>query len=562
MKVSISWLKELVSLNCSVRELVILLPQRTIGIKETTGQYIELDMKGYNRADLLSLRGVAREIFAVTGSKLAFEEPQEAKFVWNQAQLPISIVEIQKPPLSPFYTITKITGLKVKKSPSEWVKKLEESGMRSVNNITDITNLVMLEFGQPLHAFDARAVKDESISVRTAGKSERITTLDRRVRDLEQSDLLIADPQNALGLAGVMGGKDSEVNQTTTTILLEAAIFDPVSIRKTAARLSLPSEASKRFQHGLTKKRLLQALNAAIKMYQDLGGQVISVTMKGNFEDVQKQIILTENKLKNLVGIKIPPSQVESYLKNLGFHPKGAPSNYWRVTVPYWRLDVEIEEDVIEEVTRMYGYEKIPAQKVTESKPLQKEDPIFKLIPDLKSKLANLGLTEVQTYSFYSTQVLEALSTDKKGLVKIANPISSETQYLKDTLWPSLAEVVGKNIRKGFKDIAIFEIGKVFQPSSSGNPLEYYKLAIALCNKTDNPLSELHLLAKSILTSLGVNLKHSPDVHSQMNFHPKRFLFIEKDSKQIGQAAEVHLRVLNKLGIEKRVAVLEMNLHG
>lgn len=554
MKVSISWLKELVTLNCPLEALTSLLPQRTIGIKEMTDQYIELDMKGYNRADLLSLRGVAREIVATTSSKLAFEEPQEPEFVWNQDQLPNSKVEIQNPKLCPFYTITKITGLKVEKSPLEWVKKLAESGMRSVDNITDITNLIMLEYGQPLHAFDSRAVKEESIYVRTAKEGERLTTLDGRVRDLKQSDLLIADPQNALGLAGVMGGKDSEVSKTTTTILLEAAIFDPVSIRKTATRLGLASEASKRFQHGLTKKGLLQALNAAIKMYQQVGGQAISVTMKGNFEDSQKQIILTKNKLKDLVGIEILPDQVESYLKSLGFHLKDTPSNSWVVTVPYWRLDVKIEEDVIEEVIRMYGYEKIPAEVVSASKPYQKEDPVFKIINNFKNKLLNLGLTEMQTYSFYSTLVLEALNSDKKGLVKIANPISSQTEYLRENLWPNLVEVVGKNIKKGFKDIAIFEIGKAFSLGQDDNPMENYRLSMALMNDSDNPVTELYQIAQSLNSHLG-----SGNVDSTF-FHPKRYMIVEKDSKKVGELAEVHLRILNKLGIEKRVAILEIEI--
>lgn len=560
MKISISWLKELINLNCSLEEVLDLLPKRSIGIKEVTGGYFELDMKGYNRTDLLSLRGVAREIAAISGSKLTFGEPEEAKFVWNQTELPASQVEIQNPKLCYFYTITKITGLQVEKSPELWVKKLAESGMRSVDNITDITNLIMLEYGQPLHAFDAAKVKDEGIFVRCAKEGERITTLDGRMRDLNQSDLLIADSQNVLGLAGVMGGKDSEVSKTTTTILLEAAIFDPVTIRKTATLLGLVSEASKRFQHGLTKKGLLQALNAAIRMYQQLGGQVVSVTIKGEFRDGQKQITLTKNKLKDLVGIDIPSNQVENYLKSLGFHlpsaslraSKGAPSNGREVTVPYWRLDVKLPEDLVEEVTRMYGYEKIPAKKVAKSKPLQLEDPIFKLIFNLKKKLVSSGLTEVQTYSFYSTLILEALNS--KNLVEIANPISSQTQYLKDHLWPNLMEVVGKNLRKGVKNTAIFEIGKAFEVSS-GRPLENYRLAVAICDG-DNPLAQMYLLAQKILNPLGAKLIHPP---GDQIFHPKRFYSIQKD-RQEGVLAEVHLQVLHKLGISKRVAIMEIKL--
>lgn len=552
MKVSISWLKELVDLNCSVEELVNLLPLRTIGTKEVTEDFIELDMKGYNRADLLSMRGVATEVAAITGSKTLFEEPQEAEFAWNQARLPNTKVEVKDPKLCPFYCLAKIEGLRVGPSSETWVKKLDGSGIRTVNNIADVTNLIMLEYGQPLHSFDADKVPGEEIIVRTATAGEELITLDGKKRTLAPTNLLITDQQKALGLAGVIGGENSEVTNSTKTILLEAAIFDPVNIRKTAINQGLTSEASKRFQHGLTKIRLLQALNAAIKMYEEQGGKVTAVTIVGDFEDKVKKITLTKSKLEDLVGVKFEDKQVEAYLQGLGFTlaSQGPALRAWEVTVPYWRLDIELEEDLIEEVARMYGYEKIPAQKVSESKPLQKEGPIFKTISDLRSKLVEQGLTEVQTYSFYSTAVLNALDANKQKLVKVANPISAETEYLRENLWPNLVEVVGRNIRKGFKDIAIFEIGKSFQTDQAGNPQEEYKLAITLCNDSDNPLEELISMTKSLGLDFALKDAPLPGISKEL-FHPKRF---------IGSLVEVHLRVLNKLGIEERIAVLEIEL--
>jgi len=571
MKISIPWLKELVDLNCSVGELINLLPLRSVSIKEVIGDSVELDMKGYNRADLLSLRGVAREVSAITGSKTQFGEPEEAKFVWNNKDLPSTKVTVEDSKLCPFYCIAKIEGLKVDPSREYWVKKLAESGFRSVDNITDVTNLIMQEYGQPMHAFDAKAVKDEEIIVRTAKKGERITTLDGKTRDLETADLLIADSLNALGIAGVMGGKDSEINSATSAILLEAAIFDPVNIRKTSTRLGLTSEASKRFQHGLTKKRLLQALDAAIKMYQQLGGKLTAVTMVGDFEDKVRKVTLTKKKLEELVGIKFEDREVADYLEKLHFKLASHSSSgnvVWEVEPPYYRLDIDIEEDVIEEVARMYGYEKIPSKEVPKTKPLQKEDLIFKTISDLKEKLVKEGLTEVQTYSFYSTNLITALDWDdqkEKLLVKVANPISQETEYLRQSIWPNLVETVGKNMRKGYKDIGIFEVGKAFSVDPDGKPTEDYRLAIALCNGTDNPLAELYQMAKDLESHLGgVTFKqtHPPKVVAHL-FHPTR---------HIGGLAEVHLRMLNKLGIseasssqklgvEKRVAVMEIEIN-
>lgn len=562
MKVSLSWLKKLVDSNIPYEELINLLPLRSISIKEVVGGSMELDMKGYNRADLLSMRGVAYEIAAITGSKTLFKESEEAEFIWNQEKLPDTKVTISNPEFAPFYCIAKIEGLQVGKSSPEWVKKLEESGIRSVDNVTDVTNLVMLEYGQPLHAFDADRIHNEEIIVRVAKKGEALTTLDGKKRKLTDNDLLITDPKKPIGIAGVMGGENSEVTQSTQTILLEAAIFDPVNLRRTATELGLPSEAAKRFQHGLTKKRLLQALSAALRMYEVMGGKLVAITLVGNFEDEVKKVNLTREKLKLVVGIEFDDMKVEEYLKKLHFEIKKKESG-WEVTPPYFRLDIEIEEDVIEEVARMYGYEKIPSKEVLGVEPLQNEDPIFKKIQDLKNKLMNLGLTEVQTYSFYSTAVLEAfgfMNSMKDALVKIANPISSETEYLRQSIWPNLVEVVGRNLRQRYQDIAIFEIGKAYEVDESGNPTENYSLSIALCNGSDNPVSELYQIAHEITNTLGVNLIHPPGDRTLNLYHPKRSLVIEKDDKQIGDLSEVHLRVLNKLGIEKRVAVLEISI--
>jgi phenylalanyl-tRNA synthetase beta chain len=265
MKVSINWLKELVKINKPLSELIEEINMKTIGTKEVTDKFIELDMKGYNRADLLSMRGVAYEVASLLESEVQFKEPTEKDFIWAGKNLPGLDVEIKDEDASPFYALAKIEGLKVSPSPKPYEEKLEDSGFRSVNNIADITNLVMLEYGQPLHAFDADTVSEEKVIVRMARDGEEIKTLDGKLRKLTKSDLLITDPKKAIGIAGVMGGENTEVTDKTQTILLEAAIFTPKGLRKTATRLGLQSEASKRFYHGLTKRRLLQSLNAAVR---------------------------------------------------------------------------------------------------------------------------------------------------------------------------------------------------------------------------------------------------------------------------------------------------------
>src|SRR3989344_2126137 len=246
MKISLSWLKELVDFKLNPKELADQLSLKSIGVKQITSDYIELDLT-YNRGDLLSLRGVAREISAITNSELIFKEQSPL-----QSNLPQTPVKVENSKLCPFYAVARIENLKVEQSNETWVKRLSESGIRSVNNIADITNLIMIEFGQPMHAFDSDSIGvdasgNRKIIVRCAKKGEKIKTLDGKQRQFETSDLLITDSEKAVGIAGVMGGENSEVSYSTTSIFLEAAIFDPISIRKTSTRLGLVSEASKRF---------------------------------------------------------------------------------------------------------------------------------------------------------------------------------------------------------------------------------------------------------------------------------------------------------------------------
>ena len=558
MKVSIYWLKELVDLKVSIEALVKLIPLRTIGLKDVTNDFIELDMKAYNRADLLSLRGVAREVTAITNSKITFADEIIQKF-----DLPKTKVSVEDSNLCPVYCIAKIEGLKSASSNPDWVKKLESSSMRPVNNIADVTNLIMLEYGQPMHSFDADKVKAETLVVRTAAKGETLRTLDDKIRNLDQSDLLIADPEKPLGIAGVMGGKDSEASDSPNTILLEAAIFNPVSIKKTTQRHVLYSEASKRFQHGLTKTNLLQALSSAIKMYEGLGGKLTALTLTGNLGDEQKTIQLNQEKVNSLIGIEIPQEKIEQSLRSLGFSPKRAGANVihlegglaWHVQVPYWRLDINIEEDLIEEIARMYGYEKIPAEELPGELPEKIDQSLPNLIYDLKKSLVDNGLTEVQTYSFYSSQTIENCKFRNENLVKVANPISSETEYMRNYLWPNLVEVIAKNLKQGFKDIAIFEIGKVYNPKNGDLPEEIYHLSIALMNGTENPIQELSVIANEVKQSLSLNRKIATVATLPRNdtpFHPTR---------KTDNMAEVHPRILNKFGIDKRVAIMEIEIN-
>ena len=571
MKVSLNWLNELVDYQLSSDDLASKLSLTSIGVKQQTQDYLELDLT-YNRGDLLSLRGVAYEVSAITNSPLKFLSQRVEDFVWVGQNLPKTPVEIAQPELAQIQCVARIENLKVGVSSQEVVKKLNDSGMRSVDNITDITNLIMLEFGQPLHSFDASTVKDETIIVRRAKEGEQITTLDNKLRKLTANDIVLADTQKPLDVAGVMGGKDTEIKDSTNTILLSASLFNPIMVRTTSKKLGLHSEASRRFQHGLSPMRLLQALDAAIRLYQGLGGKLTAITLTGDFSQVEKAINLSMEKVNKLLGLKLDEAVITDCLKKLSFSVNKIDSDLpagrqgiLEVHPPYFRLDINIEEDLIEEIARMYGYEKIEGAKLQDEDIPKLDQSLPNFIYTLKLKLKELGLTEVNTYSFYSSAVLEAIKspkTDVKDYLKVANPLSSETETLRMDLWPNLLEVISKNIKKGYKDIGIFEVGKIYFRSPEGKPAEKYTLSIALMNDSDNPLEEL----VSIFQKLSlVNINPAKDLpagrqETSTLFHPKRILDIQKDNLRIGGAGEVHLKLLNKLGIEKRVAVLEINI--
>ncbi|MBI2593279.1 hypothetical protein HYW44_01385, partial [Candidatus Daviesbacteria bacterium] len=368
MKVSISWLKELVEIKKPLKDLMGEINMKTIGTKEVTDKFIELDMKGYNRADLLSMRGVAYEVSSLFGSEVKFEE--ESNFVWETRNLPQTPVEIKEPQLAQIQCVAKIEGLKVQKSSADWIKKITDSGMRPVNNIADVTNLIMLEYGQPLHAFDASTVEDDAINVRRAKEGEEITTLDGKTRKLASSDIVLADTKKALDIAGVMGGKDTEIKDTTSTILLSASLFNPEYVKKTSHKLKLQSEASKRFYHGLTKKRLFQSLNRAILMFEKLGGKLTALTLAGNFEEEDSEIKLRVEKNNSLIGLDFTPEQIKNLLEKLNFKVTEIKPRVFNVKRPYFRLDVSIEEDLIEEVARLYGYDKIPSKSLPGDTPV------------------------------------------------------------------------------------------------------------------------------------------------------------------------------------------------
>jgi phenylalanyl-tRNA synthetase beta chain len=556
MKVSIDWLNELVELNGSVEDLVELLPLRSIGTKEVTADFIELDMKGYNRADLLSMRGVAYEVAAITDSKLKFEE-EEVDLDEKSATID---VEIQHKKDCPIYLVAQIDGVKVGKSNPDTIKKLADSGIRAVNNVVDITNLIMLEYGQPLHAFDGRVCTNRNgnvqIGVRRAMSDESIQTLDEKDRVLMTEDIVIVSGQQVIGIAGVMGGKVSEVSDQTTTIVLEAAIFDPRLLRKTANRLSIHSEAAKRFYHGLTEKRLLQAFAKAIKELEKLGGKVVGIKKVGDYPAEKIDINVEVSKINALVGLDLGDDFIIQSLRKLYFEVEKS-GDMLTVRPPYFRLDCRIGVDIVEEVARMYGYEKIPAKELAGETPEKIDQTKFEFEQKLRASLVELGFNEVLTYSFVGSKIIEAMEWTNDSMVKVANPISSETEYLRRQIWPNLVSALISNL-KFRKSAKIFEIGKTYS-AIDGEIIERRVVSLAWADDGDDPFAALSGVFEALGGMAGVKWTLQAN-DTNNNLHPVRQVRVLDEDQIVGVGGEVNMRLIDTLGGNKRIAIIEVRI--
>jgi phenylalanyl-tRNA synthetase beta chain len=353
-----------------------------------------------NMARALSILGVAREVAALTGQSLrmpAIDLHATGPSMQGRAQ-----VTIETPDLCPRFTVTLIEGITIQPSPLWMQRRLILAGMRPINNIVDVSNYAMLELGQPTHAFDADKVADQHLVVRLAQPGERLTTLDGKQHELTPDRLLVCDPQGPLAVAGVMGGADSEVSDATTRVLLEAAIWEPTTIRKTARALKLPSEASRRFERGVDYELPPIAQPRVLGLMQQTGGGQIAQGMVDEYPRPWKNVVLDfpPSEVARIVGIDLSVDQIAGLLRPLGFECEVlGDRNAVRVTVPSFRQDVTMLADLCEEVARMYGYDRIPTTMLADELPEQRANPSLELEEKIRDVLVGAGLDEAITYS-------------------------------------------------------------------------------------------------------------------------------------------------------------------
>jgi len=432
-----------------------------------------------NRGDCLSHIGVARELSAILDMKYSLPEIKNdySKLKSNDLEV---IVENKE--LCPQYFALKINNVEVKESP-EWLKeKLLSIGHHPINNIVDVTNLVMQELGQPPHAFDADKVKDQKIIVREAGEMEKVTTLNGKEYRLPKESLLITDENGPIAIAGIMGGKNSEIDSSTKNIIIESAEFNRKSVRKTSKALGLSTDASYRFERGIDRG----SLETAIKRAGDLIVEIASGELKSIFKSIvkteSKKINIEYKKINNLLGTSIDEAEINRILQSLGFEVSDD-----KTTIPLWRHDIFTWEDLAEEVGRIYGYGKINHLEVDKTEQPKKSEYYQK--EHIKDLLVESGFTESYNYVFLSEQDISSAKLKSEDLLEVANPLQKENKYLRSSLIPGLLRNVAKN--PSFDQNFFFEIGNVFSKEKEVNKLGIVASGRDAKNIIENVISNL-----------------------------------------------------------------------
>ncbi|MBN3033782.1 MAG: phenylalanine--tRNA ligase subunit beta [Candidatus Saganbacteria bacterium] len=471
MRVPIDWLKELIIFRSSPGQVAEMLTMGGLEAIVLPDDVLEVDVLP-NRADCWSVRGIAREVSALTKFK---SKNSKVKIKESFKRLGGAVkVEVRDKDLCPRYMARVIENVKVAESP-EWLKKrLEQAGLRPVNNVVDVTNYLLHELGQPMHAFDAALIKEQFIIVRRANPGEKVVTLDGKEHKLEPDMLVIADQEKAIAVAGIMGCANTEVSAATKSVILESAYFNPVSIHKTSKLVKTRSESSLRFEHGVDWDAVAEALDRGAALVAELGrGEVL----RGKVDEIGKEqkpktVELRCDRVNQVLGAAIPQGDMISILKRLCFSVKKADSRKLKVGIPSFRaMDIEREIDLVEEIARIWGYQRIEATLPGAAFPGRepaREDNFHGRVREI---LAGCGLCEVQSYSMLGPKEITA-----DNVIRIGNPLTVEESIMRTDIVTGLLKTAVYNQNRQVENILIFEIGRTFAPSPEKLPAEKWAL--------------------------------------------------------------------------------------
>lgn len=512
-----------------------------------------------NRPDCRSIIGIAREAAVTLGTDLKYP-----KINVNGSEGEINFdVDIQTN-LCNRYCGRIIKDIKVKPSPYWMQRRLIEAGMRPVNNIVDITNYVMLELGQPLHAFDLDDIKTNKMVVKMAQEGEKFTTLDGIERTLTSDMIVVGNGEKTLDLAGIMGGENSEIKNTTTSIFLEGASFAKESVRLSSKKLGLRTEASSRFEKGIDINLVEEAINRAAQLIEELEcGTVLKemIDVYPKKQEIQK-ITVNPQRINKLLGVNVPMEQFINILESLEFKCNLISSDKLELEVPSFRLDIVEDADILEEVARIYGYDNIPTAQLEGNATTGVKTPKQKFTESLKNTAIASGLNEILTYSFVSPRGVDKINLpqddEKREFVKLLNPLGEETSVMRTTLIPNMLEVLATNVSHKVKKAYAFECGHVFKPQESGLPIETNHLSIGMYG-SEVDFFVLKGVIENIFNSVGLKDYEVEPETTNTTFHPGRCAKVLYNNICLGVFGELHPNVIENYNLGQRVYVCEIN---
>lgn len=533
------------------------------GIKalDLDDQVIEFEITP-NRPDCLSIIGMARE--AGASFEKTIEEPK------NRVDSEVDKIEdyfnglhIETEKTDRFI-LRVIKDVEIKESP-QWMKNdLMKAGMRPINNIVDITNFIMLEYGQPLHAYDLDKIREKALIVRDAKDGEQLLTLDKNTRSLTSEDIVICDGKsNPIGLAGVMGGFDTEVTESTTNILIEAATFEDDSIRQTSKRLNLRSEASSRYEKKVQSKLAEVAIDRFCELIEATSSGIV---VAGSYDHKKDQIEDRTLRLRNsrsntLLGLDLDINQTRAYLENLGLETS-IEGDEIITKIPYYREDLTIEADLIEEVGRLYGFHNIKPQPLKGALTEGLKSDLRNFMDQVRRDVFALGFSEILTYSFISEKQFDNLNLDKesklRNVIKILNPLGEDFSVMRTTLLGNMLDVIRRNINNKENDLKLSELGNTFSLNDSNERIETKLLTLGLVGDYDFYYTKDIVL--NLLDKYGVNEIEFEKNDQNSIYHPGRCAHIIVDGQDIGTIGEIHPLVLENFDIGKRVYAAELNI--
>src|SRR5512133_665450 len=540
-----------------------------LGLKDTL---LEIGLTP-NRADCLSVAGIAREIAAKLGKSVQYPDmPISEGSVAADATIGVTVEDAD---LCPRYAARYISGCQIAPSPGWLVKRLSAVGMRSISNVVDVTNLVMMELGHPLHAFDCEQLEGHRIVVRRAGEGELFTSLDEQQRTLTGDDLVICDAVRPVALAGVMGGLNSEISDTTTNILLESAWFKPAAIRRTSKRLGLHTESSHRFERGADIGMVPRALDRAASLIAQLSGGTIAQGVVDVYpgKTTPPVITLRPERAGALLGIELSLQEVADILVRLECTVSETAEGTLEVVPPTYRIDIEREIDLVEEVARMKGFDAIPATmpiaRVVSDRPTLHQ----RLERSVRDILVNHGMNEIINFSFTSPDAADKLLLPvddiRRTAIKLANPLVAEQSIMRTTLLPGVLEAVARNLSFRTMDLKLFEIRRRYLPTAEEMPREPLCIAGALTgSRVDSgwdsardtvDFYDVKGIVENLLESLHIRgvkwIADTPEAY----YHPGKSCSIMVGRDRIGTFGEVHPHVQENFEIEKPVYAFELD---